>query len=403
MPESDPVLSSPLTHSDWMMHGQVPWGVEGVRHMLDACRDSGWTRVYWRLFDGGKSFHSSRLFDTAEDFETDNIITPALPDEEELAARLFAGSSLATRAAREAWMARCQRCDYEEFDVVNEAVRYGHEIGLEVHGWVSINEDDHGWGLTSRFTKSHPECRWVKRDGQRYRSQLSFAFPEVRAYKLAALREILERFALDGLFLDWIRTGDIRDNPQNDPEGVADRGYEAPALEGFQREFGIDPRTLANADDRWVRYRAEPHTLFMREARAVMRALAPGKPLAVMVHHPWSYRGNQDWIDGNLRGMLLDVSAWAREGLIDEAVAAGYYMKGGTPEKAYRALAEELDGRARQWLYAWVPQTAEDLARDHALAHAVAAPQILFWEADYIDLRPDREALQRVMRQAAPR
>ena len=43
----------------------------------------------------------------------------------------------------------------------------------------------------------------------------------------------------------------------------------------------------------------------------------------------------------HVAGMLLDDETWAREGLMDEAVAAGYYMPGGTPELAYDALKKE--------------------------------------------------------------
>ena len=52
-------------------------------------------------------------------------------------------------------------------------------------------------------------------------------------------------------------------------------------------------------------------------------------PVAVMVGHPWHYRGMMDPIDGNFRGLLLDVSTWADEGLMDSAIAAGYYRPGG--------------------------------------------------------------------------
>ena len=54
-----------------------------------------------------------------------------------------------------------------------------------------------------------------------------------------------------------------------------------------------------------------------------------------MVGHPYHYRGHIDRIDGNLRGLLLDVKTWADEGLMDAALAAGYYRDGGTPELAY--------------------------------------------------------------------
>lgn len=38
------------------------------------------------------------------------------------------------------------RYHYETVGVLAEAVRYGHELGLEIHAWFSIKEDDHAWG-----------------------------------------------------------------------------------------------------------------------------------------------------------------------------------------------------------------------------------------------------------------
>jgi uncharacterized lipoprotein YddW (UPF0748 family) len=245
--------------------------------------------------------------------------------------------------------------------------------------------------------KRHPEFRWVRRDGRPYHSQLSFAFPEVRRYKLAILQELIERYAIDGLFLDWIRTGDIRDNPQTDAAGLADSGYEPPLIEGFKTAFGIDPHTIDNSDDRWVRRRAQPQTLFMREVHRLITSTPRRLPLAVLVAHPWHYRGAVDKIDGNLRGLLLDVGAWASEGLIDAAVPAGYYRDGGTPHKANAALRAETANKVDIWSYAWVPQTPADFDRDCDEAQSAGAKQILLWEADYIDDRPNAPALRAAM------
>jgi len=202
---------------------------------------------------------------------------------------------------------------------------------------------------------------------------------------------------VDGLFLDWIRTGDVRDDPQNDPQGVADRGYEEPLVKGFIAEYGVDPHALPNGDERWVRFRAAPHTDFMRQVRSTANTSQPNLPIAVMVHHPWSYRGLQNRIDGNLRGMLLDLSTWARENLIDAVVPAGYYMNDGNPEDAYRWLQKETEGKIGVWFYGWVPTTVEGFFSDFALAEKLGAEQILFWEADFIDSRENKEELQHAM------
>jgi hypothetical protein len=392
------ILGVPLTHSDWALKSNIAWGVEGVRHMLDACKACGWSRVYWRALDGGRSLYKSALMRPQGKWDEDSFWNPQTDEDRKLAQRFTAGL---TPAKREEIHRKLDSLDYAHFDSLAAAVEYGHQIGLQIHAWVSINEDDHGWGLQSEFTKKHPAFRWVHRDGRVYRSQLSFAFPEVRAYKLAILQELMGNYRLDGLFLDWIRTGDVRDNPQTDAEGVADSGYEAPLVEACRKSFGSDPHGVPNGDPRWVTVRAEPQTLFMREVHKLVSGHDPKLPVALMVGHPWHYRGEQDKIDGNLRGLLLDVGAWAREGLIDSAVAAGYYRDGGTSVKAREALVKETGGRVDVWSYAWVPQNLAEIERDFSLATKSGAKQVLLWEADYIDDRANAAELKAAMAKRA--
>ncbi|HZV36490.1 MAG TPA: family 10 glycosylhydrolase, partial [Verrucomicrobiae bacterium] len=388
------ILSAPLTHSDWSLKNGIPWGEPGVRHMLDACKTCGWSRIYWRALDGGRSLYKSKLMRPQGPWDEDNFWNPQSETDKQLLQRFTPNMTPEQRAALRS---KFSSLDYARFDSLGAAVRYGHEIGLQIHAWVSINEDDHGWGLQSEFSKKHPQYRWRKRDGTFYHSQLSFAFPAVREYKLAILKELLRNYSIDGIFLDWIRTGDVRDNPQTDTQGVADSGYEEPLVQGFKKKFGIDPRTIPNDDQRWVHFRAGPQTEFMRAARKLVRSHNHNLPLAVMVDHPWSYRGEMNRIDGNLRGLLLDVNAWAREGLMDAAVAAGYYRDGGTPKMAYEALQKETEGKVDVWSYAWVPQSVAEFQNDVSLAHELKANQVLFWEADYIDDRAQAAELKTAM------
>jgi hypothetical protein len=387
------VLSVPLTHSDWMLKPGMKWGMDGVRHMLDACKACGWSRVYWRVCDAGQATYASKLMRPGEFPEEDNIFNPLTDEGRDAVKRLL--PNLTAEQGRK-YLAQFAEMDYGKFDSLAAATEYGHSIGLQIHAWVTINEDDHGWGWPSEFTKAHPQYRWVRRDGRPYHSQLSFAFDEVRRYKLGLLDELLA-YPIDGIFLDWIRTGDIRDNPQNTPEGVADYGYEAPNVEAFRKQFGASPLDVPADDERWARVRAEPQTAFMRAARELVRRKAPGKPLAAMVGHPWHYRGAVERIAGNLKGLLLDVGTWAKEGLVDSVVAAGYYRDGGTPEKVYQALKEETGGKADVWTYGWVPQNVAEFERDFGLAQKVGAKQVLFWEADYIQDRANAAELKAAM------
>lgn len=390
------MIGVPVTHSDWLGRIRLPSGPRSVRYMLDECKASGWTRIYWRLFNGGQAIYHSHLADVAVAWEDDSYWSPA--DPADLKHTFWKDDPGMDEARRWEIVSRLPGHGYADFDPLAEAVRYGHSIGLEVHAWLTLNEDDHGWGLQSRFAKANPQSRWRKRDGTVYHSQQSFAFPEVQKYKLALIEEVLKGYDIDGLFLDWIRTGDVRDDPQNDADGVADFGYEEPLVESFEAEYGVDPHSLPNGDERWVAWRARPQTEFMRKARGLMKSLKPELPLAVMGQHPWSYRGAGHKIDGNLRGLLLDTKTWAEEGLMDSIVAAGYYRDGGTAEQAYEWLRVEAGGLVDVWLYGWVPDTPEQFDQEVALAQQLGAAQILFWEADYIDAKKEKVKLQQHMK-----
>ena len=139
----------------------------------------------------------------------------------------------------------------------------------------------------------------------------------------------------------------------------------------------------------------------MRGVRKLVEAKRPASlPISVLVAHPWLYRGNKDKIDGNLRGLLLDVATWAQEGLIDEAVPAGYYLDGGNAERAYQAIRAETGGKVPIALYSWVPRSVQQFMTDFQVARRVGAKRMLFWEADYIDGldAAAKEKVQRVMR-----
>jgi hypothetical protein len=389
------ILNAPLTHSDWFLKPNIAWGPEGVHHMLDACKKCGWNRVLWRVFDAGRANYKSKLLRADAAPEKSSFWNPETDEEKALVKRIFPG---VTEERRNEIIAKFESIDYTKFDSFAEAIRYGHKIGLQIHAWASINEDDHGWGWRSEFAIKHPEFAWKKRNGKMYHSQMSFSYPEVREYKLELLKELLN-YDLDGIFLDWIRTGDVRDNPQNDPEGVADYGYEKPNTEKFRERFGKEATSVPRDDDAWVRLRAEPQTEFMRAASRLIRKRKI--PLSVMVGHPWHYRGLQEKIDGNLRGLLLDVNTWAREGLMDSAIAAGYYRDGGNAEMATRALQKETENKVDVWTYAWMPNTVSEAEQTFALAENVGAKQILYWEADYIDDRANKADLQAAMSKRA--
>ena len=124
--KSKVVLSTPVTHSDWMWRNEerIGHGEASVRYILDRCKEVGWQRIYWRCFDGGQAMYDSDLLDSvAVGYDPDNYHAWQSPGHHDLS---FVDG-------------------YANFDSLKAAVDYGHEIGLEVHAWLSVNEDDHAW------------------------------------------------------------------------------------------------------------------------------------------------------------------------------------------------------------------------------------------------------------------
>src|SRR5260221_13930954 len=84
-------LGAPLTHSDWALKANIPWGAEGVRHMLDACKACGWSRVHWRALDGGRALYKGGLLGPQGEGDEDSFWDPQTDEGRELAQRFPAG------------------------------------------------------------------------------------------------------------------------------------------------------------------------------------------------------------------------------------------------------------------------------------------------------------------------
>ncbi len=150
------------------------------------------------------------------------------------------------------------------------------------------------------FFWNHAE--WRKRDRQGIPTgNLSLAYPEVRAYWLSLLREVLA-YGVDGITVYLHRFYPF----------VL---YEEPVVEAFQAKFGQDSRQLPSSDTRWMQHCADYVTQFLREIRALVHE-KPGCELAVVFNGgPSPYEPDPE----NWQPMKCnyDVETWIREGLAD--------------------------------------------------------------------------------------
>jgi Concanavalin A-like lectin/glucanases superfamily/Glycosyl hydrolase-like 10 len=288
-----------VSHSDWLHMATVDptkfmpletfWGAYGVEHIIDRCSSWGMKRQYWRIFGGDTIYHNSTL-----DHDGDSVIDMRVREE----------------------YADAYDNNPELFgvggDQLSVAVDYGHTRGVEVYAWITVLEENHYGGAGGRlslFADAHQEFCQVDVYGRPWKARLSYSFSEVRAYKLAIIRELVNDYGVDGIFLDLNRQG-YRDpeTPSYDyplQSGVSIMGYDALARSEYQAQYGVDPITLPNDDESWIQFRCEYFTQFLREIKAEF----PGIPLVIMIFEQDSYTQR--------RRSLWDYESWLQEGLVE--------------------------------------------------------------------------------------
>ena len=135
------------------------------------------------------------------------------------------------------------------WDPLAVAVKLAHERGMELHAWVWVfaaANQRHNALLNQPadypgpVLAAHPNWAIVDRQGRLFDQNTKKAFldpanPEVRRYIMALLEEIVTRYAVDGIQLDYIRY------PFQDPNVDQTSGYSQVARQQFQALTGVDP------------------------------------------------------------------------------------------------------------------------------------------------------------------
>jgi len=213
-------------------------------------------------------------------------------------------------------------------DPLGELLPLAHEAGLEVHAWINcclVWSGPHRPRDPRHVINAHPE--WIARmaDGrsmsrltprQRERLQvegvfLSPAHPGVRRWIADNVRELVTRYPVDGVHLDYIR------------QPTVDIGYDPTSRARFAMESGVDPLTFsrqprserARLESSWAAFQMEQVTEIVRGVRDAVNEVRPGLPLSAAVvadtvtaltvkRQPWS--------------------RWIRDGLLDRAYLMCY-------------------------------------------------------------------------------
>ena len=165
--------------------------------------------------------------------------------------------------------------DRQGVDAFSVTIARCREKGISP--WVSIRMNDTHYleqpSRVSRLWLEHPELR-TQREG---RCGYDFSHPEVRQHYLAITKELLQRYDVDGVELDWMRFA-----------------------HHFKREE--------------ARSKCQYLTGFMRQARQLTRqaAVRLGHPVGISVRVP----ATPDFA----QGLGMDAVAWVKHGLVDVLV-----------------------------------------------------------------------------------
>ncbi|MBI4028367.1 MAG: family 10 glycosylhydrolase, partial [Verrucomicrobia bacterium] len=183
-----------------------------------------------------------------------------------------------------------------------------HQMGLKFHAMFRLAlvgdlppSDLFGEGLVRR----RPDLRMLAQDGTPM-EKASYAFPEVRDYMLALIREGAETFNIDGVNLGFVRG----------PQWV---GYEKIVVEDFKKEHGKDPRHLDPNDANVQRHRAGYINTFVRDARRLVDDIGRKQGKKIELSAWLGYNGSLEF--HIFYG--LDMETWLREGLLDSIIVNG--------------------------------------------------------------------------------
>jgi uncharacterized lipoprotein YddW (UPF0748 family) len=297
----------------------------------------------------------------------------------------------------------------EGFDPLEAVVKAAHQQGLQVHAWFNVylawyrpgrppRSPDHvfrarpDWFMTSRdgLDLGDPDVsEAVLQDRSVDGRYLSPSLPEVRDHILDLVGELVGRYELDGLHLDYVRYPnrhyDYRQTARDEFEGIhgTDPGDSVgrPGDAQVGKASGISPPPEA-----WNVWRAEQVSLLVSRIRTVSSRVRPGLKVSAAVkpdpEEAYTEYG-QDW------------PRWLREGWIDFAVPMIYT---GTVEDVYRQMRqirrEVREGTIYAGIGAWNRESAEVVEQARNAVRAGYKGMVVFSYESLID-RPELPAMLR--------
>ena len=211
-----------------------------------------------------------------------------------------------------------------DYDALDGFIRIGHEYGIEVHAWCEnfftgyLNKDG---TLSSPILNKYSDRLLKDSAGNEfyyYNEIATFVFLNpndkvCRDLVLEVYRQIIEKYDVDGLHLDYIRFPELN-------YGKNDYGYNDDIIADFAKSTGItaDPRTFTEGSvnkKAWNAFRCGIITSFVGEVYDMICATDPDIWLSCAIYPDQNYAKNS---------IFQDVETWVNNGWIDEVFSMTY-------------------------------------------------------------------------------
>lgn len=178
---------------------------------------------------------------------------------------------------------------YHGFDVLQEVIVEAHKRHIQVRAWIpqfhdkAAVEKNGVWQMRSLVNGDVMPFKGVGR----VEYFVNPLHPDVQAYQRSIIREIVTRYDIDGIVLDWLRFDDFNMD-------MSDLTRSA-----YRQRFGIDPIAIdlkTDNDERkqWGEWRTDQLGNYVKAVRDDIKQIKPGLSLGVYILPPEFSEVGQD-------------------------------------------------------------------------------------------------------------
>jgi uncharacterized lipoprotein YddW (UPF0748 family) len=258
-----------------------------------------------------------------------------------------------------------------EFDPLQTVITQAHREGLRVHAWVNVNLVASASGLPAgrdHVIYRHPDwlmvprplavelaragvrspvflgrlARWTRGNDEVEGLFSSPILPQAAAHTVAVVDDLVARYPVDGLHLDYVRYP----GPEFDYSLGALRAFRedlAPALPDADRRR-FDPRSVADLialtdlyPDRWAGFRRSRLNALVMRIRTVVKQRRPEVILSAAVFPDAGEAATQRfqdwrfWVENRWLDVVCPMAYTADAGLFDTQIASARLVAGSRP------------------------------------------------------------------------